>query len=1041
MNPVPNKVVSGELAASERSAEAIARYTETMSAVERLCLRSGQTLVALGKNENKGFYSFVRKMMVWTDDKEHPTTSAQCISAIQNLLRALDGIKLTQPEPANLPFMPLAKGKQIDGKWLQNLQKVLKFALEKQMHYLANPLKNEKEKKPEDADWIGQLNPFTCAHTLHALQQSEHLMSKECWTALFGLLWALRREYPNYEGAAGVAMPHSLPTAFVTSLCIDAIESLVQTLGRREGRLQCLIDLIAELEKLDSATLEKKYAPVGLVHQKTSLCQQIRSSIREIAQDAALNVLFTSWGEKLGEKGKFDIARLQECFIEAFKDCRNEISNGVGAITTTLKDLDSLIVQPIFKVVALIETKPGTTSVALTSLPDGLVELRYRNATDKYLSNSENPEWMKLKLSKYWKDHWEAAKEALKVCNGLHLFLVKVVTCYERVDSKSTLSVQLKMAAKELPIQREILQKLLKGAVSWSEGVMDHQLSLFRSAKMGEFDAAELAHAARTVSRSGASKHAAGVLESIDVICSTQNPDGNWPTSQPFFWTHAGVAAFPHSAEVAWALVSIMRTVVQTPETFGMGQSEALARLDTGNKTLRRYLDWLSATAHSYSLPELLGGESADKSRQIFGWGSDRTPEPDLVHAWATANVVEFLVEFRDLLQDQINLRLRIEFLSYHPSDLKRLKDFPTPDLCKDYEDRIGTWLRENLVGHIERANREAHWIARADYGGQKSNFFSAILAGPPGSAKSYLAKCIAGELGWPLIAFSPSDFLAAGEANVEARAREIFESLKSGSRVVYFFDEIDELIVDRAHTQSEQGRSVFSFLTPSFLTKLQDLRDAAEQKGFLFLIGTNYLDRIDSAAKRIGRIDRHRFILYPDKQSRRARILERLKLAFKEEKPLRVFLDRCGEKSTLTLIVEATALLSIPALDRVCTGIWGDYVRQIGDDAKWRSFDQIIEELRNDKSSLVKRDIDLTVYWGRPGAVDEWCEMMALVPKHDLEKELKGYVLSLRKRWNLHGERVILKINDVRPKKAWQTKKLLKLLDELASSLGTRSL
>ena len=88
MNPVPNKVVSGELAASERSAEAIARYTETMSAVERLCLRSGQTLVALGKNENKGFYSFVRKMMVWTDDKEHPTTSAQCISAIQNLLLA-----------------------------------------------------------------------------------------------------------------------------------------------------------------------------------------------------------------------------------------------------------------------------------------------------------------------------------------------------------------------------------------------------------------------------------------------------------------------------------------------------------------------------------------------------------------------------------------------------------------------------------------------------------------------------------------------------------------------------------------------------------------------------------------------------------------------------------------------------------------------------------------------------------------------------------------------------------------------------------------
>ena len=315
MERVRNKVVSGEPAPSGRMAETIAQHTETMNAVERLCLQSGGTLVALGRSNNKGFYSFVRKMMVWTDAKAHPTTSAQCISAIQDLRRALDGIKLTQPEPANLPFQPLAKDR-VDKESLKKLREALKVTLEKQVAFLADPnadgivakheamspldvenfdassvenplfpalarisTVNGDVAKPEDADWFGELNPFTCAHTFRALAPSEHLISKGCWSALFGILWALKRTYPNYRGASGVAMPHSLPTAFVTSHCIDAIESLVQALGRREARFECLIELIAELEKLKSATLEVQYSQVSLDHQKRTLCKQIVTSL------------------------------------------------------------------------------------------------------------------------------------------------------------------------------------------------------------------------------------------------------------------------------------------------------------------------------------------------------------------------------------------------------------------------------------------------------------------------------------------------------------------------------------------------------------------------------------------------------------------------------------------------------------------------------------------------------------------------------------------------------------------------------------------
>lgn len=1025
MEYVRNKVVSGESASSGRLAGTIAKYTETMSAVERLCLQSGKTLVALGRADNKGFYSFVRKMMVWTDINAHPTTSAQCISAIQDLLRALNGINLTQPEPANLPFQPLVKGK-VDKESLKKFREDLDTTLKEQMAFLANTQLAKSSAEGTDPDWFGELNPFTCAQTFRALAPSEHLISDGCWTTLFGILWALERTYPNYEGASGVAMPHSLPTAFVTSHCIDAIESLVQALGRREERFKGLIKLIKQLEKIESAKLEKQYAEISFVHQTKILREKIVTSLREIAQDAALKELFDLLLTKIYSLD-FSADQLRAQFIDAFTDSKDKITERLNKIEKTHTSLNDEVVLPIGKIASWFANGSSTDPPCTNGLPNGLIEDRYLKATDNYyiehVSGGLPSAWMKQQkrqLKIYWKDQNKAVQNAIDTCKDLQNFLHGVFTCYGNVTSAVPLSDQLILATRELPEKRKNLQALLKGAISWSEGVMNHQLALFHSAKMGAFDAAELAHAARTLSRTGATKHAVGVLDSIDAICTAQNPDGNWPCSKPFFWTHGGIAALPHSAEVAWALVSIMRTVVNSPETFGMGQSEALAHLDNGNQTLRKYLGWLSATAHTYPLPALLEdklvrarGESLYS--QVFGWGSDRTPEPDLVHTWATANVVEFLIEFRDLLQDQINTALRVEFLSYHPSDLPQLEDFLTPDLSKDYEERIGRWLRCELQGHTERAKRETHWIPGAKYDNKDLKLFSAILAGPPGSAKSYLAQCIAGELGWPLLAFSPSDFLSAGEANVEARAREIFDSLKSGSRLVYFFDEIDELIVDRSYTQREQGRSVFSFLTPSFLTKIQDLRDAAACKQFLFLIGTNYLDRIDPAAKRTGRIDETKLILYPDSESRKSQIFKELREKFNSSKidpkaessEFNEFLTELKLYSSLDSIVNATALLSIPALNRVCTMIFSAHST---DSVKfWKEFDIHIKNLQTHKSPWVKWDVDLDVYWGRPGAVDEWCEMMDLVSKDDkwFENQLYGYLRSLTQRWNLHGKRV----------------------------------
>jgi hypothetical protein len=116
------------------------------------------------------------------------------------------------------------------------------------------------------------------------------------------------------------------------------------------------------------------------------------------------------------------------------------------------------------------------------------------------------------------------------------------------------------------------------------------------------------------------------------------------------------------------------------------------------------------------------------------------------------------------------------------------------------------------------------------------------------------------------LIVITPSDFVAQGVSEVEMRAKAIFDVLKEQSQAVVLFDEIDRLILDRDSKLYREQGDMFQFMTPGMLTKLHDLRDA---KRVIFLIATNYADRIDPAAKRTGRIDAKLLVTPPDLQQR----------------------------------------------------------------------------------------------------------------------------------------------------------------------------
>jgi SpoVK/Ycf46/Vps4 family AAA+-type ATPase len=135
-------------------------------------------------------------------------------------------------------------------------------------------------------------------------------------------------------------------------------------------------------------------------------------------------------------------------------------------------------------------------------------------------------------------------------------------------------------------------------------------------------------------------------------------------------------------------------------------------------------------------------------------------------------------------------------------------------------------------------------------------------LYGPPGAGKTTFASSLASALGFRLITITVSDFLGAGGALVEARAKAIFQMLEAQSDSVILFDEIDAFLLDRDSDHYRNQDTLFQFLTPGMLTKINDLRKANRS---IFIIATNYANRIDAAIKRPGRIDQKYMLLPPD--------------------------------------------------------------------------------------------------------------------------------------------------------------------------------
>lgn len=125
------------------------------------------------------------------------------------------------------------------------------------------------------------------------------------------------------------------------------------------------------------------------------------------------------------------------------------------------------------------------------------------------------------------------------------------------------------------------------------------------------------------------------------------------------------------------------------------------------------------------------------------------------------------------------------------------------------------------------------------------------LLAGPPGTGKTFIAKAVASESNANFISVKGPALFSKWVGESEKRLREVFKKAKQAAPCIIFFDEIDALSCERLSNASDSG--VGQRVISQLLTELDGIE---ELKGVVVLAATNRIGLVDPALLRQGRFD-----------------------------------------------------------------------------------------------------------------------------------------------------------------------------------------
>ncbi|XP_055625063.1 ribosome biogenesis protein SPATA5L1 [Toxorhynchites rutilus septentrionalis] len=150
------------------------------------------------------------------------------------------------------------------------------------------------------------------------------------------------------------------------------------------------------------------------------------------------------------------------------------------------------------------------------------------------------------------------------------------------------------------------------------------------------------------------------------------------------------------------------------------------------------------------------------------------------------------------------------------------------------------------------------------------------LLYGPPGCAKTTIAKCLAAEARMTFVSVSAAEVYSPYVGDSEKLITKLFNQARMSAPAVIFLDEIDSLVGNRS-MQGVQSNDVHIRVLSTLLTEMDgigisvqsSLGSSEDSKNILVIAATNRPDMIDDALLRPGRLTKLIHVSAPDSTTR----------------------------------------------------------------------------------------------------------------------------------------------------------------------------
>lgn len=345
------------------------------------------------------------------------------------------------------------------------------------------------------------------------------------------------------------------------------------------------------------------------------------------------------------------------------------------------------------------------------------------------------------------------------------------------------------------------------------------------------------------------------VKAALNAFFEEQKADGTWDQGQPIFksfWrmgTDVG-NAYVFVADTVGSLLGALPAEDFRPHLDG----------------LQRMLGWIEQHQAVDIIPDYCDPITLQcYGKPLRGWVSPHmTAQSSSPVAWSTAQTLTCIMRMRKVAQRLLHVDVLEEFGGKTNHGIEKIASWDRL-LNTDLGDPTieHRTLKDVLDERMIRPFSDTIPLTGSSCVPKVGVAYSAILFGPPGTAKTTICEVLAERMGWDFVVIDTTAFLQDGLTNVASRIRYVFDRLESLTNCVILFDEIEEFCLDR----ETPGLGMESrLLTTSMLTNINDLRRA---KKSIFFLATNRLRAFDSAIIRPGRFDMQLFVGTPNLESR----------------------------------------------------------------------------------------------------------------------------------------------------------------------------